>query len=438
MHKLVLIVPPSPWLISDTDLPSLGILYISSYIKSHGYEVDVCDLSGMEEKDWKIPIGDVYGITGTSPNFPQIEKIAELLRSRDNKSIIVVGGSHATTLPEHILNNTHADICVIGEGEETMLEIMQNVNRWNFDSSLHVRGTQYKRSIAIIKNGPRPLIKHLDSLPFPDVSSIDFYRYMPSKTFKYILGSCRESTIIMSRGCTFNCSFCASSTIWKRTVRCRDPKEVVREMDYMHDKYDIKLFYFVDDTFAINKSKIVDLCQELSSKKYYRWHCLNRVDCCSDEIISLMKKSGCVGMVFGFESGSNEILEKVNKKVTVSQMYEAIKIVKKHDLKIRGQLIVGLPGETEQTVEETANFIRNAREVDAFGIHLFQPFPGCDVWNNPLKYNYEIDYDTDFSDYHTIGKPDEELTSNKFLSDSIDYLRSVAADRNIEYKGALE
>ena len=427
--KLILIIPPSPWLISDRDHITTGILYISSYLKVYDYEVQVCDLAGIPEKYWHIPIGDIYGITGVSPNFPYMKKIIDILKNREPHKTIVVGGPHATVFPEHILSNTKADICVIGEGEKTMFEIM-----WGVDLK-KLKGIMTRDFIT----PPRPLIKNLDIIPFPDRDSVDYYNYMRPQTYKYLSngGNELESSIITSRGCPYKCSFCASHSIHKGIVRYRSAENVINELKMMKEKYGIKMCNFVDDTFTMNKKRLIKICEGIKDLDI-KWFFLTRVDKVDLDTFKMMKDAGAVSVTYGFESGSNKVLEVLKKYTTVEQAYNAIKISDESGLKVRGQLMVGMPSETKEDVEMTAKFIKNSPTVETFGLHVFQPYPGCDVWNNPDKYNWNINKDTDFNDFHTIGKPDTKLTSDKKIQDWYDYLKNIISDRSIEYKGALE
>lgn len=410
-QKLVLIIPPSPWLISDTDIPMMGILYISSYTKNLGYEVEVCDLSGLPKEKWKIPKGTIYGVTGTSPQFIHIKEIIEVIKTRQPEAIVVVGGTHASICPEHIMSNTRADICVIGEGEMVMAEIMEG------------------RKDKFIK---AKRINNLDILPFPDRDAIDYDKYLKVDTFKYLLGDSREVAIISSRGCPFTCSFCASPLLWKRIVRGHSIGYLKKELKFIKKKYNANLITFSDDTFTLNINRVNGIAKELSRLNLH-WHCLARVDC-PTKLYKTMEDNGCVQVTFGFESGSNRLLKFINKKATIENAYNAIKYAHKAGLKIRGQLIVGLPGETAESVEETANFINNADEVDKFGLHIFQPIPGCDIALNPEKYNYEIKNKQDFSDYHTIGKPGELPTKDEKVIEWYNYLRDIIGKRNIDRK----
>lgn len=429
MIKVVLIIPPSPWLISDTDLPFLGILYVASYLEKRNINVQLCDLSGLEENQWKIPVGDYYGITGTSPNFIQIKAIIKKLKERKN-AFVIVGGAHATTLPGHILKNTQADVCVIGEGEAVMYQLLHSPTN-------EVPNIAYLDSDGkIVRTDSAPLVKDIDTFPPPDLDLIDFYRYSKSQTFKYLLGECREATLITSRGCPFNCNFCAQWQIWGGKVRSHSIERTIQEVKDLIRKYGVELIYILDDTFVVSKKRVYQFCDEIK-KIGIKWHCLNRVDCCDYDLLMAMKEAGCLQFVFGLESGSNGILKKMNKRTTVEQAYEAIEVCEKVGIKIRGQMIVGFPGETWDTVEETAQFIRKARYVDAFGVHIFQPFPGCSVWCTPEKYDYVLDKGTDFEDYHTIGKADFKPKKSPEVVMWFEYLKQVVGERNIAYKGML-
>lgn len=430
MRKLVLIIPPSPWLISDTDLPPLGPLYISSFVKRAGFEVQVCDLSGLKQKDWKFPIGDIYAVGGTSPNWPQVWQIIDTLKNRGFKSTVLVGGVHATLLPEVVLRQSRADACVIGEGEQTILDVLKvGVNRT-------VSGLAFRENGNIVYTKPRPFETHLDFIPMPDYEAIDFYKYSLSKTFQYLMGKCYEGTVITSRGCPFNCSFCASPKLWGRKVRYRSTESVVEEAKYLMSRFGITLIYFVDDTFILNKRRVKALCDKIKPLGL-KWHCLNRVDKANGDLMSVMKAAGCLGVVYGFESGDNVILKKMNKGTTVAMAYRAIEMTKQAGLKIRGQMIVGFPGETDESVENTAKFMRQAKEVDVFGVHVFQPVPGSAVWENPEKYGLELNKNNfDYGSLTTIGKPGAILSDSPKVMEWYNYLRSVAAERNVELHGA--
>lgn len=424
--KVVLIIPPSPWLISDRDIPMLGPLYIASYLKASGREISVCDLSSLPEENWYIPVGDIYGVTGVSPQFIYMKRIIEILKDREPDKPVIVGGVHATVCPEHVLANTRADACVLGEGEIAMDEIAEG---WAWDDIRGVMTRDFggKGDIGPVRNliGPfRP----------PDRSAIDYYSYLVPRTFGYMAENVkREGSIITGRGCPFDCAFCASRALYGGVVRFHSPEHVVDEMLLMRDSYGVEMVNFLDDTFIINHKRVAAICDLMIEKKVgMKWFCLTRVDCVDRDLMLKMKAAGCLSLAIGFESGSNRILELMNKKATVEQAKACIKEVASAGLMINGQLMVGFPGETDEDVSLTAKFIEENPEVDTFGLHVFQPFPGSDVWERPWKYGITICKDTDFSSYHTIGKHGGIYQGDPVIDGRYRWLKDLLGNRSRE------
>jgi radical SAM superfamily enzyme YgiQ (UPF0313 family) len=414
--KFVLVLPPSPWLLSDRDQPLTGALYIASFIKTYSYEVQVADLAGVPEEYWHVPIGDAYGVTGTTPHFPYMKKIIEKLKAREPNKPVIVGGVHASVLPGHVMNYTKADCCVVGEGEQAIVKILHSLD--------------LKKEIGkVYYSDP---VKNLDELPFPDRNSIDYFDYMVPQTYKYLVGQApvREASIITGRGCPYHCSYCASFKLYGGKVRFRSPENVYSELEFLKDEYDIGLCNFIDDTFTLKKTRVAKICT-LIKPLGIKWFCLSRTDTADLDLFKKMKKSGCLSITFGFESGSDRVLGIINKKAYVYQSYKAIKMAKEAGLKIRGQMMVGLPRETDEDVELTAQFIKKAKEVDTFGLHVFQPYPGCDIWENPKHYDWPP-VNVDKYSFHSIGKPDEKLTDDNEVWDRYLYLKSIIGSRNIE------
>jgi anaerobic magnesium-protoporphyrin IX monomethyl ester cyclase len=399
MKKVVLIIPPSPWQLSDRVYPFSGILYIAAYLKQHSTcEVTVCDLTGFAEEDWFIPIGDLYGITGATPNFVYMKAIIEILKKREPYKPVIVGGVHATVHPASILGKTLADACIIGEGEKTVLQIV-NGEDWKNIPGIATR--EYD-------TGPPSLIDDIDALPLPDLKAIDYYSYLRSSVPEYYNylspGTKREASVILSRGCYFNCSFCGSKKIHGGKVRVRSAPAVVDEFLYLRDEFGVQMVNVMDDTFIMSEKRTYKICDLLIEKKVgMKWYCLIRASKVDINLLLKMKAAGCLSVTVGFESGSDRILKLMNKKTTVAAARSCIETVFKSGLMIYGFIIVGFPTETEYDVELSADFIRNNPEVDTWQLHVFQPYPGCDVWEHPEKYGAVINKDTDFSDYITKG-----------------------------------
>jgi len=430
IKKIVLIIPPSPWLITDREIPFYGILHIASYLKMHtDCEVAVCDLTSLPEEDWYIPIGDLYGVTGVTPNFIYIRDIIKKLKAREPDKPVIVGGVHATALPGHILKNTLADACVIGEGERTVDSIVSGI-QWDVIPGIVTR--EYN-------TGPPNLVTPLDSLPLPDRHAIDYYSYLASTIFNYLDTTVsREGSIFTARGCAFDCSFCSSKAMHQGKVRFRTPWAVVDEFRYLRDEFGVEMVNVLDDTFTLDQERAYQICEMLIKEKVgMKWFILARADSVDFDLLSVMKKAGCLSIAPGFETGSPRILKLMNKHTTIEAARECVKAAYKAGVMINGQLIVGFPGETDEDVELTARFIKDNPEVDTFGLHTFQPFPGCDVWNNPEKYGAEIDKDTDFSDWHTVGDHQGVYHKDPVIDGRFRYLKGVIGDKSRELRRKL-
>lgn len=428
--KIVLIIPPSPWLISDREIPFYGILHVASYLKLHSdCEVAVCDLTSLPQKDWYIPIGDIYGVTGVSPNFIYMRDIIAKLKDRDPDKPVIVGGVHATALPEHVLKHTLADACVIGEGENTALSIVDGI-RWDAIPGIVTRD---------YNTGPPTILDSLDFITPPDRKAIDYYSYLDSTIFNYLDTSVtREGSLFTARGCAFDCSFCSSKAMHNGKVRFRSAEAVVDEVIYLRDEFGVEMINVLDDTFTLDKKRAYKICELLIGRKVgVKWFCLARVDSVDFDILVAMKKAGCLSIAPGFETGSSRILKLMNKKTTIEAARKCVKNAYKAGVMVNGQLIVGFPGETDDDVELTAKFIKDNPEIDTFGLHTFQPFPGCDVWNHPEKYGAIIDKDTDFSDYHSVGNHQGAYHSDPIIDNQFRYLKGIIGNKSRELRRKL-
>ncbi|MBI3026895.1 B12-binding domain-containing radical SAM protein [Candidatus Woesearchaeota archaeon] len=418
--KVVLINPPSPWLLSDREQPPLGLLDIASYLRVNNIDVTFCDLAGFPEKYWFIPDGDIYGITCATPHYSIVIKIIEKIKKRQPDAVVVVGGFHPTVEPERTLRDTKADIAIKGEGEQAMLDI--------------VKGRR-ERIITC------PLVEDINKIPMPAFDMVDMYDYVKMGT-NLVIGSTpnnKEAKLMTARGCPFDCTFCAQASVSKRRMRYKTVERVIEEIKFVHKRYGVDRIYFIDDTFIVDDKRVVELCKSLKELHdkgiLYDWHCLTRADRTDKELFRLMYQSGCRMVTYGIETGSQKILDIIEKQTTVEENMNAIKLAKEMGLKVRAQMIVGLPGETRETVEESAEFIRKA-PADSFGMHIFVPLPGCQIWYDPERFDFPIDKESTFEYYHTIGKREEEdaayLHKNpQQIIEWKNYLVRVIGERNI-------
>ncbi len=394
--KVVLINSPSPWLLSDREHPPDNLLTVAAFLREKGVNVQFCDLNGMPEDYWFIPHGDIYGISCATPHYPLVIKIVEKLKARQPDALVVLGGFHPTVEPERTLRDTKCDIVVVGEGEQAFLDIING-----------------KRDRIV----SAPLIEDIDSIPMPAWDLVDMHDYVQMGT-NSVIGQTpnnKEAKLQTARGCPFDCAFCAQSIITKRRMRYKSVERVVEEVKHVHYTYGVDRVNFFDDTFIVDENRVRKLCAALKKLHeqgiLYDWHCLTRADKTDPELFRIMKEAGCSQVTYGIESGSQKILDVVGKQTTVEENINAIKVAKAAGIKVRAQMIVGLPGETRETVEETAKFIREA-PADSFGMHIFVPLPGCRIWKDPEKFDFPIDKDTTFEYYHTIGKRTENDAAN--------------------------
>ena len=418
--KVILINPPSPWLISDREIPPGGLLDIAAFLRANNVDITFCDLAGLEEKHWFIPDGDIYGITCATPHYSLVIKIVQKLKQRQPNCLVVLGGFHPTTEPERTLRDTKADIAIKGEGEQAMLDI--------------VRG---KRERIVVC----PLVDDVNKIPIPAWDMIDMWDYTKMGT-NSVIGQTpnnREGNILTARGCPFDCGFCAQAAVTKRRMRYKSVARVVQEVKFLNSRYGCDRIYFGDDTFIVDENRVRELCAALKELHQqgilYDWHCLTRADRTDPELFKIMYEAGCRQVTYGIETGSQKILDIIEKQTTVAENTNAIKIAREAGLRVRAQMIVGLPGETQETVEETAEFIRNA-PANSFGMHIFVPLPGCQIWHDPDRYDFPIDKDSTFEYYHTIGKRKEEDAAylHKNPEQIIawkNYLTEVIGNRNI-------
>ena len=411
--NVVIINPPHPYLTDQKRNQPLGIMYLAAMLEKENYNVELIDLCYVEEKNWikKIPEAEVYGISATTKDYFQSIKIAKKIKEY-YKCIIVLGGSHATALPNII--DPIFDKVVIGEGELAFLEILK-------DYKNKVERKFYKKEyIANIDEIPFPA-RHL--LPLDSIISNSLVE--PGKP---------ATSLITSRGCSHNCSFCASKTMWGRKVRFRHSDNVIKELEQIIQNYDVHYFRFHDDTMTENKSRLLELCKKMEPLKIH-WRAHTRVDRSDIETLNAMKSAGCDEIGYGIESASQDVLNINKKRIKIDQARLAVKNAKAVGLKVRLFFMVGLPGETKDTSKLNIDFIEDV-QPDGVDVSTFIPFPGCEIYEKPhdygielLTHNYEMfvmtlglrdgESETDFIYNHSNLTNDELKLYRKFMLDYI-------------------
>ncbi|HCZ12866.1 MAG: hypothetical protein A2077_02975 [Nitrospirae bacterium GWC2_46_6] len=399
MKKTLLIQLPTPQLFSDTDYFPLGLLYLHSFLEKHGAPVSFLDMSGhiSEVETWQIPEADVYGITCTVVHDGLLRKIASQIKKRYPASLVVAGGAHAITMPEHILKTTEVDAVCTGDGEHVMLDIAEGKDISEIDG---IAWKNDNKDIFFSKNAS--FIKDIDSLPLPAYGILDRKKYGCIISFNDM--SVRGGTVITSRGCPFNCAFCASPSITKRKFRLNSVDYIKQMLHAVISDLGYEGILFVDDILTINKERLEGICKEMK-RINVPWSALARIDTIDEDTLRMMKDSGCVQLNVGIESASERILKKMKKRITPDDQARAMLLAHKVGLPVKACFIVGFPGETDETIAETKRFME--KYVVGLGfygtINTFVPLPGSDVHNDPEAYGVKIDRENSFDKYFIVG-----------------------------------
>ncbi|MBA7490811.1 tRNA-2-methylthio-N(6)-dimethylallyladenosine synthase [subsurface metagenome] len=364
-----------------------------SYLAGDGFHNYLDNLKDTSKPIWreiKLTVAKyrptVVGISAKTQNFRSACLIAKLVKEIDNQIIVIVGGPHPSMVGVEVLNCPDIDICVRGEGENTIVELLDAIaNQKPFDN---IQGIIYKKGDRVVENPPREFIKDLGSLSFPHQYASELLKDYD----KYPITAFRS--IFAIRGCPYNCFFCGSRKIWSRRVRCRSVENVIEEIKALQEK-GLKAVHFDDDTFGVNKQYIQDLCNAIIKRcPGLKWSCELHVNLVDEPTIRLMKKSGCYSIQIGIESGNNEILKKIRKNFTIEKAISACKIIKKHKIKLGAFFMFGFPWETEDTLNDTILAMKRI-PCDGVTYSIFTPYPGTEAFefckeNRLIDDNYDI------------------------------------------------
>jgi len=389
-HGYFLEEDPKEQLIMRPYVP-LGILYISAFLQQNGYDNDVFDstFSSYEALSAKLLADrpDVVGIYTNLMTKLNVLKIIDLVKSKEElkHTKIVLGGPEVRNHANNFLLYG-ADIIVFGEGELTMLELVKCIES-NGDLK-GVNGLSYKdENGTIVKTEERALNKEMDELPQPNRSKVDLDAYL--NVWKSYHG---YSTINLStmRGCPYTCRWC-SRAVYGQSYRRRKPSLVVDEIIALQKQYDFDKIWFVDDVFTISHKWLEEFVAEVENRRLsFSYECISRADRLNEEVIKLLKRSGCFRVWIGAESGSQKIIDAMDRRVDVAQTRDMIQLVKKHGIEAGTFIMLGYPGETEEDIIETMNHLKSSLP-DQFTITITYPIKGT-----PLYAEVEQNFLTNF------------------------------------------
>ncbi|GBE05796.1 MAG TPA: radical SAM protein [Nitrospirae bacterium] len=380
--KILLINPPLTGVQSETRLP-LGLSYIASVLRNDGHDVRVIDVNALKlsytllEELIKDNEFDAVGLTGLITQFRQIQRITSIVRKTSGVKI-VLGGGLASAAPEVVLMKTYVDIAVIGEGEGTVVELFQALaGKRPLED---VDGISYRKDNEIFSTGQRKPIEDISSLPFPAWDLFPMERYFNKNAM------CmpeRRISLVTSRGCPYRCTFCFHG-IFGHRYRSRTAENIFLEMEFLYKKYRVRGFVFEDDTFVLNRKRVYRLCELIIKKKLkVYWTCNARINLVDKELIDRMKKAGCVEISYGIESGNQAQLDRIKKDITIKDAYRVIDMTKKAGIMTHGFMMIGIPGDTVDTVRDSIKFCKRAGLQAEFTI--LAPIPGSKLFQDAVN-----------------------------------------------------
>jgi radical SAM superfamily enzyme YgiQ (UPF0313 family) len=350
---------------------------------------------------------DVIGISVTSAKVASARKITSICKDYNPKCLVAWGGPHPTIQPEEVLQYDEVDLIIKGEGETTFLEVIKNLNSGtlNFEQ---IKGISFKKEGKIFHNQCRPLMENLDDLPFPLRSCL----VHPERYLSWDMG-----VIITSRGCPFNCAFCAAQNIWGRKARYRSIKSVIDEIRRVALDFGTRQVFFWDDTFNLDRKRLTELCEALlASRLGISWRCTARVDLLDDQMLRLMRRAGCNSIDIGIESGSDRILGIINKGLNREKVLRGISMIRRNGVNFNAFFMLGFPDETEEDILETLALMQN-KAMGTIILSIFTPYPGTELYQRATDLglvNRDLDWGL-FSHHSPHNHFVKNITPERFL-----------------------
>lgn len=403
--RILLVHPPFQMFrnLRNTDFP-IGLGYIASTLLHQGYDVRIYngeyggdylnisrvsqrleprkitldDMNARPYQEFKKAIeyfeADVVGISAYSQSFKVVVNLSKIVKMLLKDCLVVVGGPHATVEPDSLLKIPSIDVVVTFEGEHAMLSTVKNVEarKKTFEN---IPGVMFKANGVVVRNNQRLRNNDLDSLPFPARNICLNSASKPKAVIKR-----DNSVMITSRGCPYACRFCSSKNVWCGKVTYRSIENVIRELKEFYDFYGSTEMMFWDDSFTLQKSRVLDFCKKYAkSNTPISWKAQTRVNIVDYDLLKAMRDAGCSTLYFGIESGSQRVLDIINKKITIKQVHKAIEATERVGLSWACSFIFGVPGETIEDMKATLDLM-NQIHPSNISLLSFTPFPGTEFY----------------------------------------------------------
>jgi len=384
-------------------LPSLGILYLAAITRKNGFQTALADASALSLTKLdllnyiEIERPDVLGLTATTFSIFHAADFAKAVKENYPNMTIIIGGSHVTATPKETMERFPVfDIAVIGEGEETIIDLLVALNS---KAPLHnILGIIFRHDKDIISTGRRQFIQDLDKLPYPAWDLLKGFpnKYLPApfKVRKYPAVS-----LVTSRGCPNKCIFCDRS-VFGSSCHAFSAEYVIGMIRHLVVQYGIREFSFEDDTFITFKKRLFAICQGIIDLGInISWTCLGRVNSVDGETLELMRRAGCWQISFGIESGAQEILNVIHKNITLAQIQRAVDLCREAGILTKGFFIVGHPKETHETLSKTLELAIRL-PLDDISVTMLTPFPGTEIYKRASEFG---EFESDWSKMNLLN-----------------------------------
>jgi anaerobic magnesium-protoporphyrin IX monomethyl ester cyclase len=355
--------------------PPLGLLYVAAYAEKEGHRVEVRDLAIRRRKEGiEFKKYDVVGISTDTTRHRQALHLAK--QAKSSGCTVVMGGPHPGYVDEEILLTKRVDFIVHGEGEVTFSELAAFLQRG--DRNFHsIQGISFFSKGQLVRTVPRPFIEDLDRLPLPARHLVHMDDYQRTK-----FGGRPITSLITSRGCPYQCAFCASSRFWGTKIRMRSVASVLDEIKEIHYRYQFNAVAFVDDTFNLFPKRVIEICHGIVEKKLdLWWWCLSRIDLLlqNEEMVKEMVRAGAKSVFIGVESSSPRTLEELRKGIHVEETVQTVEMLKRNGLEIHASYILGGLHDTVKTIHDTIRFAKRL-DTNVAQFAILTPYPGTAVY----------------------------------------------------------
>lgn len=448
---------------SERNHMPVGTAYIAAYIGKHGfsdityYSQDIYHYPEEHLTEYLdknkfdvIAIGFVAGYY----QFKKIKKICNAIRASKNSSFLVLGGHGPSPEPYFFIEEMQVNAVVMGEGETPFLSLLKALSA---NKSLeNVKGIAYKNGDKIVINEREALVRDLDTIPFPFYDPLPMEYYINMKIFG-MRPTERMIYMTSSRGCNYECNFCMRL---EKGIRFRSPEMVVEEIKKYKRDYNISFVHFVDELFMFSKKRIAEMAEAfLKADLNIKYFCTGRVNIATDEILMMMKKSGCVFIDYGIEQFDNKALLAMNKKQTEEDITRAIEKTKKHEIGIAFNIIFGNIGDTRESLRKSMDFLKRYNNYSQLRvIRPVTPYPGSPLYYYALEKGllkgpadfYEKHKNLELLTVNFTNIPDDEFhqllmrENEQVINDYYEFqkqkyihiFKSVYFDNNVEYRGA--